>query len=125
VSVATWFPPTAEGGLPFCIALYRALLFCWKGNKLTRKVAVLKIAMRFGTCLFKGELDQTKKYIITIVLTVPLDSITLRNTTICKLTPSRCLFTYRHPVCCIIRRVVFCSKLGEEDTRAEHLKLQL
>jgi len=30
VSVAAWFPPTAEGGLTFRIALFRTLLLCWK-----------------------------------------------------------------------------------------------
>ena len=35
--VASWFAPTAEGGLPFCIALQRTSLLCWK-----RKQAYVK-----------------------------------------------------------------------------------
>ena len=85
---------------PSAVPFTELCFYVGNENKLTRKVAVLKIAMRFGTYLFNGELDQTKKFIITCVLTVPLGSITLRNATGCKLTPSRCLFTCRHPMCC-------------------------
>jgi hypothetical protein len=69
-----------------------------KKASLREKVAVLKTAMSFGPYLFGGELDQTKNFIVTCVLTVPLDSITLRNTAARKLTPNRCLFTYQLPM---------------------------
>jgi hypothetical protein len=53
---------------------FTELCFCaGNENKLTRKIALLKIAMRFGMYLFNGELDQTKEFIITCLLTVPLD----------------------------------------------------
>ena len=84
---------------------YATGFYVGKENKLTRKLAVLKIAMMFGTdFFFNGELDQTKTFIITCVLTVPLGSITLRNARGYKLTPSSCLFTYRPPMCCGLKK---------------------
>jgi hypothetical protein len=66
VSVASWFPPKAEGRLPCCIALYRTLLQCWQRKQAYAKSSGVENSDEvFGMYLFKGELDQTKKFVIT------------------------------------------------------------